>query len=100
MKVPADLAELTPAWMSTALARDFPGAEVESITCSPGTTAPTGVRRFGLTHRSGSGPERVFLKAAGDHREVHARNGNLFNESELYARRLPLHVTIRSRTVW
>jgi aminoglycoside phosphotransferase (APT) family kinase protein len=92
MKVPADLAELTPEWMSRALARDFPGAEVEAITVLLRDDGTNRRARFALTYRAGAGPDVVFLKAEGDHREVHARNGNLFNESELYDRRLPLHV--------
>lgn len=92
MKVPADLADLTPEWMSQALGRDFPGAEVDTIAVLTRDDGTNRRARFGLTYRSGSGPAQVFLKAEGDHREVHARNGNLFNESELYAHRLPLHV--------
>jgi Ser/Thr protein kinase RdoA (MazF antagonist) len=41
--------------------------------------------RFGLSYGSIPGPGTVFVKAEGIHREVHARNGNLFNEPRLYA---------------
>jgi hypothetical protein len=34
----------------------------------------------------------VFVKAEGAHREVHARNGNLFNEPRIYASGVPLPV--------
>ena len=46
-----------------------------------------------MTYAAGSGPATVFVKAeAAAHREVHARNGNLFNESGLYASGMPIPV--------
>jgi aminoglycoside phosphotransferase (APT) family kinase protein len=48
--------------------------------------------RFAVEYRRGEGPATVFVKAEGIHREVHARNGNLFNESRLYAAGVPLVV--------
>jgi hypothetical protein len=46
-----------------------------------------------------TGPEVVFVKAEGTHREVHARNGNLFNEPRIFASGMPLQARVRSRLV-
>jgi hypothetical protein len=46
--------------------------------------------RFGLAYERGSGPGTVFVKAEGAHRDVHARNGNLFNEPRIFASGMPL----------
>ena len=49
--------------------------------------------RLGLRYASGSGPETLFLKAnQSAHRELHLRNGNLFNEARLFAAGVPLDV--------
>lgn len=85
MRIPADWSDITPEWMTAALADRWPGArvaEVNLVTRSDGTNRRA---RLGLTYASGSGPAAVFVKAEGDHREVHAQNGNLYNEPDLYA---------------
>ncbi|MBL7501932.1 aminoglycoside phosphotransferase [Frankia sp. CNm7] len=90
LRVPADWADVTPQWMTAALADHHPDAEVRDATLVTRDDGTNRRARFELTYAAGSGPARVFLKAEGIHREVHARNGNLFNESELYASREPL----------
>ncbi|MBE1533497.1 phosphotransferase [Actinomadura algeriensis] len=78
--------------MTTALADHHPGAvvgDVKLLTQDDGTNRRA---RFALAYTTGSGPERVFLKAEGEHREVHDRNGNLFNEPNLYSSNAPLPV--------
>jgi hypothetical protein len=92
LSIPADWSEVTPAWMTAALAERFPGAEVadvELVTRDDGTNRRA---RFRLTYAGGTGPEVVFAKAEGEHRLVHQRNGNLFNEAELLASGVPLPV--------
>jgi len=83
--IPARWDDVTAAWMTTVLGSRFPGAEVAAVDLLMGSDGSNRRARFGLTYAAGEGPAVVFVKAEGDHREVHARNGNLFNESKLYA---------------
>jgi len=62
--------EVTPAWMTEALSRSFPGAVVAEVDLGDldvGTTTRSTAR---LTYSAGTGPERVFIKGQGrlDHR--------------------------------
>ncbi|MEV5651128.1 aminoglycoside phosphotransferase [Nocardia sp. NPDC052254] len=92
LRVPADWAEVTPEWMTTALRHDHPDAEVATVRLVSRDDGTNRRARFELTYHHGSGPGRVFLKAEGAHREVHSRNGNLFNEPLLFASGVPLEV--------
>jgi hypothetical protein len=73
--------------MTSAVSRHHPDArvsEVELLLRDDGTNRRA---RFALTYSAGSGPATVFVKAESDvpgRREIHARNGNLFNEALLY----------------
>ena len=90
---PAHWEEITPQWITAAIAARHPGAEVNEvriITRDDGTNRRV---RLGLRYASGSGPATLFLKANQPaHREVHMRNGNLFNEARLFAAGVPLDV--------
>src|SRR5262245_34878023 len=67
--------------MAEALGADV--TAVELLMIDDGTNRRA---RFRITYGSGAeGPDVVFAKAEGIHREVHARNGNLFNEADLFA---------------
>lgn len=85
--IPASWEDLDGAWMSRALDADV--ADVRVLVRDDGTNRRA---KLGITYASGSGPEVVFAKAEGDHREVHARNGNLFNEADLFASGVDLPV--------
>src|SRR5262249_52470803 len=79
-------------WMTDAVSGHFPGAcvsEVRLVLVDNGTNRRA---RFGLSYNEGSGPDVVFLKAEGDFREAHARNGNMFNEPDLFAAGVPIPV--------
>ncbi len=78
--IPAAWSDLTPAWVSAAIDADVRAVDV--LFADDGTNRRA---RLGLSYASGSGPAVVFAKAEGEHREVHARNGNLFNEADLFA---------------
>lgn len=86
LRIPRQWEEVTPEWMTRAIASRHPDArvgEVELVTRDDGTNRRA---RFGIRYASGSGPETVFLKAhAAKHRIVHLRNGNLFNEARLFS---------------
>ncbi|ONH61443.1 aminoglycoside phosphotransferase [Frankia sp. CcI49] len=92
LRVPASWTEATAAWFTAAIAENCPGAAVESAVLVEQDDGTNRRARFDLTYSAGSGPSRVFLKAEGVHREVHARNGNLFNEPELFASGVPIPV--------
>jgi hypothetical protein len=92
LRVPESWGGLSAEWMTAVLAARFPGAEVDSATLLWTSDGTNRRARFGLTYKSGSGPGTVFAKAEGVHREVHARNGNLFNEPRIFAGGMPLPV--------
>lgn len=86
LRIPRQWEDVTPEWMTRAIASRHPDARVgavELVTRDDGTNRRA---RFGIRYASGSGPETVFLKAhAAKHRIVHLRNGNLFNEARLFS---------------
>ena len=88
--VPADWTDVTPAWMTAALQRDFPGVEVAAVELLSRDDGTNRRARLGITYGKGEGPGVLFVKAEGAWRESHAKNGNLFNEPELFAARVPL----------
>ena len=90
--MPADWAEITPEWMTAALQADFPGAEVDGVEVISRDDGTNRRARLGLSYSRGAGPEVVFVKGEGAWRESHARNGNMFNEPELFQARVPLPV--------
>lgn len=92
LPIPADWADVDPEWMTAALADRHPGVEVDRVDLVTRDDGTNRRARFALTYAAGSGPERVFAKAEGVHREVHSRNGNLFNEPDLFASGVPLPV--------
>jgi hypothetical protein len=84
-EIPASWEAVTPEWMTDAVARHHPGAHVCEVTLVDVTKGNNRRARFRLRYDAGSGPEFLFAKAEGDFREMHAQNGNLFNEPELFA---------------
>jgi sulfur transfer complex TusBCD TusB component (DsrH family) len=93
LSIPVDWEDVTPAWMTSAIAGRHPDAKVSNVTIVTRDDGTNRRARFGLTYAAGSGPRTVFAKAEdGAHREVHARNGNLFNEVQLFASGVPLGV--------
>jgi aminoglycoside phosphotransferase (APT) family kinase protein len=83
--IPTTWADVTAEWMTDAISRVHPDAEVGDVHLLLEDDGTNRRARFGLSYAAGSGPETVFVKAeAPAHREVHARNGNLFNEADLY----------------
>jgi hypothetical protein len=97
--IPASWAEVTGEWMTDAIARVHPDARVSDVEVLLEDDGTNRRARFGLSYAAGSGPETVFVQAeAPAHREVHARNGTLFNEADLYASGVVYRSTIRSPT--
>jgi hypothetical protein len=86
--------------MTAALRPDHPGVEVASVEVLSRDDGTNRRARLGITYSGGAGPPVVFAKGEGPWRESHARNGNLFNEPELFAARIPSRSIIRSPTTW
>jgi hypothetical protein len=92
-RIPLQWDDVTPEWMTAAIASRHPQAEVDEVRIVTRDDGTNRRARFGLSYSAGSGPRSVFLKAhAATHRWVHFRNGNLFNEARLFASGVPLHV--------
>lgn len=86
MHSPDDWHDVTPGWMSAALAARCPGAQVSNVTLATRDDGTNRRARFNIEYARGTGPASVFIKAhAANHRIVHLRNGNLFNEARLFA---------------
>lgn len=87
--------DVTTAWMTAAIAAHHPGAEVADVALLKRDDGTNRRARFGITYAAGSGPATIFAKAESDvpgRREIHARNGNLFNEPLLFGSGIALPV--------
>jgi sulfur transfer complex TusBCD TusB component (DsrH family) len=85
--IPRRWEDVTPSWMTAAIGGHHPGAEVADVALLLRDDGTNRRARFGLTYAVGSGPTTVFAKAESDargRRQIHARNGNLFNEPLLF----------------
>ena len=91
-EIPSDWDDVTPRWMTEAISSRHPGARVSEATLIMVDNGTNRRARFALRYDEGFGPEFVFVKAEGEFREVHARNGNLFNEPLLMVSDVPLAV--------
>ena len=91
--IPERWEDITPAWVTNAIAGHHPNAEVGAVTVLARDDGTNRRVRLGVTYSKGAGPETLFLKANDPaHRSVHLRNGNLFNEAQLLASGVPLMV--------
>ncbi|WP_307838644.1 MULTISPECIES: phosphotransferase [unclassified Frankia] len=75
LSVPRSWSELTPGWMTAALADVCPGALVEAVEVDDVADGTNSRARVRLRYASGAGPERVFVK----------REGRMFNRLALTA---------------
>jgi len=86
MLVPTEWTDITPGWMTAALARHHPDATVAGVTllmCDDGTNRRA---RIGLTYAAGSGPRTVFLKKVDPaHVALVEATSGLFHEPRLFA---------------
>ncbi|CAI7978146.1 CHK domain-containing protein [Frankia sp. Hr75.2] len=94
LPIPADWDDVTPGWMTAALASRHPGSEVGEVRLVLRDDGNNRRARFGVTYSAGTGPDTVFCKAEGlgEHRVLHRNNGNMFNEPDLFASGAPLPV--------
>ncbi len=84
LSVPKTWDDITPDWMSAALAADFPGAQVDTVTVELRDDGTNRRARLGLTYRDGEGPATVFVKAADpDHKDMIRLTSGMFHEPRL-----------------
>jgi hypothetical protein len=85
LSVPKTWDEITPEWMSEALAADHPGAVVEAVTVEVRDDGTNRRARLGVTYRAGSGPATVFVKAADPaHKALIRLTSGMFHEPRLF----------------
>jgi hypothetical protein len=85
LSVPKTWDEITPEWMSAALATDHPGAVVEAVSVELRDDGTNRRARLGVTYRAGSGPATVFVKAADPaHKALIRLTSGMFHEPRLF----------------
>jgi hypothetical protein len=94
LPVPGCWDEVTADWMTAALARDFPGVEVEAVTVAMRDDGTNRRARLALTYRPGpAGPNVVFVKAVDPgHRELVKLTSGLLHEPRLFNSNIELPV--------
>ena len=85
LSVPKTWDDITPEWMSAALAADHPGATVESVTVAERDDGTNRRARLGVTYSAGRGPATVFAKAADPaHKAMIRLTSGMFHEPRLF----------------
>ncbi len=93
LSVPKTWEDVTPAWMTAALGREFPGAVVDTVTVALRDDGTNRRARLALTYSAGRGPDTVFVKAVDpDHKALIKMTSGLLHEPRLFTSgvRLPL----------
>lgn len=98
LSIPQGWDEITPSWMTSALAQHFPGAEVTQVRVALRDDGTNRRARLALSYSSGSGPATVFAKAIDpEHADLVELTSGLYHEPRLFASgvELPLeHPTV------
>ena len=85
LSVPKTWDEITPEWMSAALAADFPGAVVDAVTVELRDDGTNRRARLGVTYQAGTGPASVLVKAADPaHKAMIRLTSGMFHEPRLF----------------
>ncbi len=85
LTVPASWEDVTPAWLTAALARDFPGAVVADVTVQMRDDGTNRRARLGVRYAEGAGPAAVFVKAVDPgHKEMIKYTSGLLHEPRLF----------------
>lgn len=86
LSLPRSWDEITPDWMSQALAKRHPDASVKEVTVGLRDDGTNRRVRLGLTYSQGSGPATVFAKAADpEHKELIRMTSGMFHEPRLFS---------------
>lgn len=93
LSVPKSWDDITPTWMSAALAAHHPDATVEDVSVELRDDGTNRRARLALTYSAGTGPATVFVKAADpDHKELIRMTSGMFHEPRLFMSRVELPV--------
>lgn len=91
LQVPKDWDEITPDWMTGALAEHHPGATVDKVTVDLRDDGTNRRARLGVTYSAGSGPATVFVKAVDpEHKAMIKMTSGLLHEPRLFNSRVAL----------
>jgi hypothetical protein len=91
LSVPKTWEDITPEWMSEALAAEHPGATIGAVTVESRDDGTNRRARLGLTYSAGSGPATVFGKAADPaHKAMIRLTSGMFHEPRLFTCGVPL----------
>jgi aminoglycoside phosphotransferase (APT) family kinase protein len=86
LAVPSEWDEISPAWMTAAIADHFPGAQVDAVEVALRDDGTNRRARLKLAYSTGDGPATVFAKAVDPaHAELVALTSGLFHEPRLFA---------------
>lgn len=93
LPIPLEWADISPEWMTAALARAHTGVEVAEVTLIMRDDGTNRRARLGLTYAAGSGPATVFLKKIDPaHVRLIEATSGLFHEPRLFSSRVSLPV--------
>jgi hypothetical protein len=85
LAVPKDWSELSPDWMTLALAGHHPDAVVDAVTVDMRDDGTNRRARLALTYSAGSGPATVFVKAVDpEHKFLIKLTSGLLHEPRLF----------------
>jgi aminoglycoside phosphotransferase (APT) family kinase protein len=85
LSLPREWDDITPEWMTAALAQHHPGAVVDDVSIALRDDGTNRRARLALTYSAGSGPATVFAKAVDpDHAELVALTSGLYHEPRLF----------------
>ncbi len=91
LAVPKDWNDVTPDWMTAAIAGNHPGAVVSQVDIALRDDGTNRRARLGLTYSAGTGPATVFVKAADpDHKDLIRLTSGMFHEPRLFNSGIPL----------
>lgn len=91
LTVPEDWAQVTPDWMTAALADHHPDAVVDSVTVDMRDDGTNRRARLSVTYSSGTGPATVFAKAVDPgHKEMIRYTSGLLHEPRLFNSKVDL----------
>jgi hypothetical protein len=93
LPIPLEWEDIDPEWMTAALGRIHPDAEVAEVTLIMRDDGTNRRARIGLTYASGSGPATVFLKKVDpSHVALVEATSGLFHEPRLFSSGVELPV--------
>jgi aminoglycoside phosphotransferase (APT) family kinase protein len=91
LSIPQGWDQITPDWMTAALAGHFPGAKVSDVTVALRDDGTNRRARLALEYSCGTGPSTVFAKAVDpEHADLVALTSGLYHEPRLFSSEVAL----------